>query len=169
MAAVVTLLSASAHAAGALSGSLWKGAIHALWIGGKPVFHPGFTSGLSSASIQASGDGMLKFPGSIVVDSSGNLIVADSQNDRITRYSSAGAFTGWIGKIATSPTGGAAGCAGATVGAATPGWCTGGSAVTASGDGQLGWPYGLTIDRSGNVIVAEYEYGRIMRYPAVTK
>jgi hypothetical protein len=44
---------------------------------------------------------------------------------------------GWRGQIATSPTGGDVGCAGAAVGGVTPGWCTGGSAIAGTANGSF--------------------------------
>lgn len=153
----------------------WAGGIATTPTGGAPgcsgaaagTITPGWCTGGTSQS--GTVNGMMDYPSGIVLDSGGNIYLTDTNHSKVNKYGPAGNYLGWIGGIATSPSGGGTGCNGAPVGGSTPGWCTGGTAVRASGDGQLGSPYGLTIDRSGNVIVAEYNYGRIMRYPAVTK
>jgi sugar lactone lactonase YvrE len=123
---------------------------------------PGWCTGGTSAS--GTGDGMLSSPQGLHLDSSGNLYVSDSSNHRINKYNSSGAFQGWIGKIATSPTGGAAGCSGASVGTFTPGWCTGGTATLGTGDGMLNTPKGLTLDTSGSIYVADSANSRVSKY-----
>jgi sugar lactone lactonase YvrE len=130
---------------------------------GAPVGNltPGWCTGGASAS--GNGDGMMNLPSAVKVDSSGNLYVTDYSNHRINKYDSTGAFIGWVGKIATSPTGGALGCNGATVGTATPGWCKGGTATLGSGDGMLYSPNGVTVDSSGNVYAADQNH-RISKY-----
>lgn len=115
---------------------------------------PGWCTGGAGGAV-GSGNGMLKHPTGVVVDGSGNIYVVDGNNYRISKYNSAGAFQGWIGKIATSPTGGAAGCNGATVGTATPGWCTGGTAGTGSGNGMFSNPVNVALDSSGNIFVTD--------------
>jgi hypothetical protein len=96
------------------------------------------------------------------------LYVSDRSNHRILRYNlSSGAFTGWIGKIATVPTGGDTGCTAAAVGAFTPGWCLGGTAATGTGDGQFNLPKGLTID-SGNLYAVDSSNHRVQRFTAST-
>jgi DNA-binding beta-propeller fold protein YncE len=99
---------------------------------------------------------MLYVPSAVVTDSSGNLYVADKHNNRVSKYSSTGAFQGWMGKILTSPTGGAAGCSGAAVYSVTPGWCTGGTAVSGTGVGQFTNPSAVGIDASGHLFVTDY-------------
>jgi sugar lactone lactonase YvrE len=123
---------------------------------------PGWCKGGTSTS--GAGDGMLYRPYDVVFDSSGNLYVADFNNHRISKYNSSGVFQGWIGKIATSPTGGEAGCNGAAVGSATPGWCTGGTSASGAGDGMMNGPNGLWLDQSGNLYLTERNNNRVSRY-----
>jgi DNA-binding beta-propeller fold protein YncE len=129
------------------------------------TFTPGWCTG--GGASYGSGDGMLYQPHGLFMDSSAHLYVADSNNHRISKYSSAGSFQGWIGNISTSPTGGAAGCAGATTGSFTPGWCTGGTATNGSGDGMLYQPQGLFADSSSNLYVADSSNHRISKYNAL--
>ncbi len=120
------------------------------------TFTPGFCTGGSASS-----------PGvsfGIGVDSSNNFYVAESYDNRIVQYNSSGVLQGWIGKIATSPTGGAAGCNGAAIGTLTPGWCTGGTSASGSGNGMLNNPYGLAFDSSGYLHVADSGNLRITSY-----
>jgi hypothetical protein len=126
------------------------------------TFTPGWCTG--GTSVSGTGDGMMSGPRGLMLDSSGNLYVADSNNHRINKYASTGAFQGWIGKIATSPTGGAAGCNGATVGTFTPGWCTGGTSASGSGDGMLNGPYNVYLDASAKLYVADRNNHRISKY-----
>jgi sugar lactone lactonase YvrE len=126
------------------------------------TFTPGWCTGGTSAS--GTGDGMMSSPAGATLDSSGNLYISDSSNSRINKYNSSGVFQGWIGKIATSPTGGDAGCNGASVGTFTPGWCTGGTAGSGTGDGMLNTPKGLTLDTAKNIYVADSANHRISKY-----
>jgi len=104
------------------------------------------TSGVAKAGTAA--DGSLAFgytsPG-LWVSSLGDLYVADSS--QVNRYKAAsGAFTGWVGQIGTKPTAGALDCTTATVGSATPGWCTGGASEATVSPGGLGEVDGLWSD-----------------------
>lgn len=126
------------------------------------TFTPGWCKGGLSAS--GNGDGMMNGPASIAVDASGNLYVSDSNNHRINKYDASGSFLGWIGKIATSPTGGAAGCSGASVGTFASGWCTGGTSASGNGDGMLSTPLGLALDTGANLYVVDSGNRRISKY-----
>jgi sugar lactone lactonase YvrE len=126
------------------------------------VFTPGWCTGGTAAS--GTDDGMLGTPEGVTLDSNGNLYVADSANHRINKYNSVGAFQGWIGSIATSPTGGATGCNGAAVGTVTPGWCKGGTSASGTADGMMNGPTGVALDKSGNLYVADNQNHRILRY-----
>lgn len=129
------------------------------------TFTPGWC--LGGASAPGIGDGMLNGPQGIFINSIGKLIVADSSNSRINQYNvTSGAFEGWIGKVASSPTGGASGCAGTAVGIFTPGWCTGGSANYGSDNGMMYSPEAVLVDSSGNLYVADYSNNRINKYSA---
>ncbi|MFL5815765.1 MAG: hypothetical protein ACJ763_19510 [Bdellovibrionia bacterium] len=126
------------------------------------TFTPGWCTGGTSTS--GAGDGMLSSPGGVALDSSGNIYVADYGNNRISKYNSAGAFVGWIGKISTQPTGGAAGCSSAAVGSFTPGWCTGGVSASGSGDGMMSSPRNIALDSSGNFYVSDIGNNRLEKF-----
>lgn len=160
----VSLLSLNANATGYYNfGAHWKGGLNPYRLGADSAFQSGFTSGLSTPA-PGPGDGSLNGPYGITRDAAGNLYVADSYNHRVSKYNSSGAFQGWIGNIATSPTGGAVGCKGAAVGTFTPGWCTGGTSTSGSGDGMMNAPYGIALDSSGNLYVTNYNSSQINKY-----
>jgi sugar lactone lactonase YvrE len=143
-------------------GMNWKGAMNPYRLGGDTFYIPGFT--LGGGSVYGSGDGMLGSPSAVAVSPAGDVYVADTYNHRISKYNSSGVFQGWMGAIATSPTGGAAGCSGAAVGTATPGWCTGGTGTAGAGDGMFDSPGGLSVDSSGNLYVADFNNNRIEKF-----
>jgi sugar lactone lactonase YvrE len=145
------------------------------WIGRISTKPTGGASGCSTASLSATtpgwclggtaksgvDDGQFNTPYGIV-GGAGSLYVADT-NNRITRIQAAsGVMTGWVGRVLTVPTGGATGCASTAVGAATPGWCLGGTAQAGSSDGQFYGPRSLTL-ADGNLYVSDYSNNRIQR------
>jgi len=123
-------------------------------------FTPGWCTGGTAAS--GSGNGHLSSPKDISVQGT-SLYVTDA-NHRISRFAiSSGAFTGWIGKIASSPTGGDIGCVSAAVGSFTPGWCSGGTATSGTGSGHLSSPKGIWSNGT-NIYVADVGNNRISKY-----
>ena len=125
------------------------------------TFTPGWCTGGTAAAGTANGN--LSAPKGNILNGS-SLYISDTTNNRISRYTaSSGAFTGWIGKIGTTPTGGDAGCAGAVVGSFTPGWCTGGTAASGTGNGQLAAPGGLWTNNT-SLYVADTTNNRVSRY-----
>ena len=128
------------------------------------TFTPGWCTGGTAAS--GTGSGHLNTPRDMTV-SNGNLYIADA-NHRVSRFTlSSGAFTGWIGKILTTPTSGDAGCAGAAVSSFTPGWCIGGTATNGTGNGQLNAPKGLWPNGT-HLYVADVSNNRISKYSLTT-
>jgi hypothetical protein len=123
-----------------------NGACAGTYIGG---YTPGWCSGGGATSTTNFGfyspkglatDGRDGYP-----HDNDNLYVADYSNHRIVRIRmSDGAFTGWIGYIATSPSEGEAGCAGAAAGTITPHWCLGGTSSSTATLGGYNGPAGLT-------------------------
>jgi DNA-binding beta-propeller fold protein YncE len=86
-----------------------------------------------------SGDGQFIYPQGVAVDPSRNVYVAD-QNNRIQKFTSNGTFiTKW-------------GCSGS-------GWGNYGS-----GDGQFYCPFGVAVDSSWNVYVADTMNNRIQKF-----
>jgi sugar lactone lactonase YvrE len=153
-------------ATGAFTG--WIGRINTSPTGGNAgcagaataTFTPGWCLGGTAATGTANGN--FNLPKGIIADS-GNLYVVDSSNHRIQRFTAAsGAFTGWIGRVNTSPTGGDTGCAGTAVNAYTPGWCIGGTSKTGTGDGHLSAPTGLWSNGS-SIYIADTGNQRVAR------
>ena len=100
-----------------------------------------------------SGDGgpatsaSLNQPNGVAVDSSGNLFIADTGNHRIRRVD---AVTGTITTVAGNGTQGFSG--------------DGGAATSA----ELNFPYGVAVDGSGNLFIADTGNNRIRRVDAAT-
>jgi RTX calcium-binding nonapeptide repeat (4 copies)/NHL repeat len=104
------------------------------------------------AGIHGSGDGQLWTPQGVAVSSSGNVYVADWNNDRVQEFSSSGAFLrtwGW----------------GVDDGSNALQICTSScqAGISGAGDGQFDGPATLTIDSSG-VFVADYFNHRIDKF-----
>jgi DNA-binding beta-propeller fold protein YncE len=89
--------------------------------------------------------GQLNYPYGVAVDSSGNVYIADTSNSRIRKIT---ASTGIISTIAGT---GAAGFSGD------------GNAATSA---QLYNPYGVAVDSSGNVYIADTNTHRIRKITA---
>jgi uncharacterized protein (TIGR03437 family) len=90
-------------------------------------------------------------PYSVAVDASGNLFIADEGNNRIRKVSASG--------IITTVAGNGPSCAGIACG----GFSGDGGAATAA---SLNSPYGVTVDASGNLFIADTENNRIRKVPA---
>ena len=108
----------------------------------------GIISTVAGNGIQGySGDGgaatsaKLKDPTGVVLDSAGNLYIADANNSVIRKVSTAGI----ISTVAGNGTNGFSG--------------DGGSATAA----QLSAPYGIALDSAGNLYVADYSNNRIRK------
>jgi DNA-binding beta-propeller fold protein YncE len=128
-----------------------------------------WSASASTITGAGNGDGMLNGPMGLTVDASGNLYIADSVNGRISKFNATtGNFIGWIGRIATSPTGGAAGCNGAPAGTQTPGWCTGGTSTVSTSSGGLSYPTGMFVDSAGNLYVGDWNAHRVNKFNAIT-
>lgn len=66
-----------------------------------------------------------------------NSTVVDNLNHRISSYNpSTGAFTGWIGRIGSAPSGGCSTVDNGSYNVSTGGWCTGGTSAESSGSGD---------------------------------
>jgi sugar lactone lactonase YvrE len=94
-----------------------------------------------------SGDGgsatatALNYPSGVAVDASGNLFIADYHNNRIRKVSTSGVIT----TVAGNGTFGYIG--------------DGGSATSA----ELNYPYGMAVDASGNLFIADTDNSRIRK------
>lgn len=96
--------------------------------------------GTATQPVSGSGDGEFKWPWDVAVDSS-FVYVVDSENNRVQKFSKAGAFQGWWGKDSVAGTG----------------WHPPGTAsnpVSGTGIGEFWWPEGITVDADGSVYVA---------------
>jgi len=98
-----------------------------------------------------SGDGQFKYPRGIVVDSDGNVYVADTSNHRIQKFDSFGDLLGWWGYDSLGLTGWH-----------DPG--TGTIGASGSGDGQFRSPWGVSVDSDGNVYVADMQNYRFQKF-----
>lgn len=83
----------------------------------------------------------LSGPKGIAVDSRGNLFIADHSNARIRKVDSSGVIS-------------------TVAGTGITGWNGDGPDATAA---QLAGPYGVAVDRSGNVFIADYINNRIRK------
>jgi hypothetical protein len=112
-------------------------------------------------------NGIMNGPSGVVGD--GNfLYVLDINQHRVQKFvQPTGAYVGWIGNVATTPTGGAAGCTSTTAGNFTPGWCTGGISQSGNGNGMLNQPSNLTVT-GGNLYVVDANNHRVNSYSAAT-
>lgn len=129
---------------------------------------------------RGSGNGQFLDPAGVAVDGNGYVYVADTNNDRIQKFTATGAFvTGW-GARGTGdgqlhdPEGVAADLAGnvyvsdnandriqkfTSTGAFLATW-----GDTGTGNGQLQDPEGIAVDSSGNVYVADRNNHRIQKF-----
>ncbi len=103
-----------------------------------------------------SGDSQFNYPYGVAVDSSANVYVADKLNHRIQMFDSAGPFLMMWGWGVDTGASALEVCTSATV----P--CQAGS--SGSGDGELNYPNGITVDSSGTVYVAEQGNDRIQKF-----
>ena len=112
-------------------------------------------TGTCRQGISGGGAGQLNLPTGVVIDSSGDLYVADGDNPRIDEFSAAGSFIkayGW----------------GVADGASQLETCTGNcrAGLRGGGAGELGVPWGVAIDSSGDVYVADRVEDRIDEFSA---
>src|SRR5208337_1259934 len=140
------------------------------WVGGctggtncvSSTHSNGFTCTASTCTgvgTSGSSDGEFSNPIGVAVDSSGNVYVTDFSNNRVLQFAG-GVFTGWAG-MCTSGSNCVSGTHsnGFTCTAAT---CSG--LTSGSGDGQFKLPYGVAVDSSGNVYIADYGNNRVEKF-----
>jgi tripartite motif-containing protein 71 len=102
--------------------------------------------------------GEMSQPGGVAIDSGGNVYVADTNNNRVQKFSSTGIFERTWGKGVNMTTGGNL-CTLASGNTCQAGG-TGGLA------GEMNQPIGIGIDPSDNVYVADTNNNRIQRFDA---
>ncbi len=83
-----------------------------------------------------SGNGQLLFPTGVAVDISGNIYVADNNNHRIQKFDSSGVFVLKFG-------------------------ANSGDGTSGTGEGEFSFPFGIAVDSSGNIYVADTNNSRI--------
>lgn len=91
------------------------------------------------AGLAGSGNGEFNFDQGLAIDSSGNLYVGDTDNCRVQELSSSGVFITRWGE-------------------------SGGNGFCGSGPGQFESPVSISIDRSGNVWVADFDTSYIQEF-----
>jgi DNA-binding beta-propeller fold protein YncE len=89
----------------------------------------------------------------VAVDSAGNFYVADALNQRIQKFNSAGTFLlmwGW----------------GVQDGSSVFQTCASGcqAGINGTGDGQFDQPWGVAVDNSGNIYVADLNNHRVQKF-----
>jgi len=111
------------------------------------------TTVAGNGAAEYSGDGDqaiyagLNRPRGVVVDGSGNLFIADTTNHRVRKVDPSGTIT-------------------TVAGNGIFGFSADGNLATET---SVSNPYGVTVDATGNVYIAENSYGRIRKVDAVTK
>jgi M6 family metalloprotease-like protein len=85
------------------------------------------------------GDGQFLFPSGVAIDSSNNFYVVDNNNHRVQKFSSGAEFLLKFG-------------------------ANGGNGTSGSGDGEFWFPFGVAVDSSDNVYVADYTNNRIQKF-----
>ncbi|MEN6343108.1 MAG: PKD domain-containing protein, partial [Methanospirillum sp.] len=84
-------------------------------------------------------DGHMNNPLGIALDTAGNVYIADTENNRIQKFTSTGTFIAKWG-------------------------ANGGNGTTGSGDGEFSGPSGITVDRHGDIYVADTGNHRIQKF-----
>jgi hypothetical protein len=132
------------------------------WLGATGSLNWAATSGTTTRSNM---DGLQSARGVWVNSSAKLMYVADALNHRIVRYDILNqTMTGWIGRVNSVDGLSGTGCVAVLSGAATPGWCTGGTSQVSAGtnlDGMFNNPIALVgdgtylyiVDNSNNRIV----------------
>jgi hypothetical protein len=103
----------------------------------------GWSLGVGAGS--GSDDKYLYNPLGLAVDSSGNVYVADSANNRVQKWSSSGTYVGWIG------------------GGVTSGWQTGTAPSAGTGDAAFYYPANLAVSGT-NLYVGDRINNRVQKW-----
>jgi sugar lactone lactonase YvrE len=101
----------------------------------------------SSGSTSASDYQSFNTPTGICLDSSGNIYVADFNNNRICKWSNSGNAIGWIG-------------------GGSDGWQTGSTISSGSDYRSFMQPCGVFVDASGNIYIADLNNDRVSKWDA---
>ena len=98
-------------------------------------------AGSSACSGGSDGEGELWYPEGITIDSSGNIWVADVDNNRVEEFSATGTYELQVG-------------------------CALGACSSGAGNGQFWGPHELTADANGNVWVGDNGNYRVEEFSA---
>jgi DNA-binding beta-propeller fold protein YncE len=121
--------------------SLWTPAGRSSgWIGGGLK---GWQTGIGAG--EKSEEGWFRWPEGVTVDGRGNIYVAESGNDRVSRWSILGHPTGWIG-------------------GGESGWHSGPGAAPDRDAASFNRPTAICLDEDGRLLVAEYLNFRVSRW-----
>src|SRR5207248_1887940 len=119
-----------------LTGCLMMVTAALIWIG---VVQASQVSFLTAWGSQGFNNGQLDLPQSVAVDPWGYIYVADTNNHRVQKFSASGGFIAALGKD---------------------------QGIPGSGNGEFIFPYGVAVDASGNVYVADGGNHRIQKFSA---
>ncbi len=104
----------------------------------------GYNGVAGSIGSSGNGNGQLNQPFGVAIDTSGNVWVMDTQNNRVQKFNSSGSFLMGIGA-------GYNGVAGSIDSSGT-------------GNGQFAWPLGISVDASSNIWVADSSNNRLQKF-----
>jgi N-acetylneuraminic acid mutarotase len=110
------------------------------WIGGGVN---GWQTG--PAAITGNGDGQFNQPMGVVLDSLGNIYIADKENHRIQKWDVNGVYVGWIG-------------------GGVDGWQTGAAPASGNGSGSFHFPMDVAVDSSDQIYVADTWNWRVQKW-----
>lgn len=121
--------------------------------------------GRASTSVSAST--VLHTPRNIAADDT-YIYVSNYGNHRVSRFlKSDGSFQGWIGKIGATKATDPQSCFDAGTNVTTPTWCTGGTSVVGTDDGQFTNPAGIAVQGT-KLYVIEYSSHRLNKFSAAS-
>ena len=154
---------------------LSSGVLASLLVGSRPAIATDYEFVRSVGTI-GTGNGQLSLPAEVAVDSSGNIWVTDTDNNRIESFDSSGAWRSTVGTggsgngqfsypygVATDSSGNI--WVGDTYNSRIQEFDNGGTLVKVfGGNGQIVHPFDLAVDSGGNIWTPDWENNRIREY-----